>query len=201
MNTLTNPIDQSQLEKLRTTAGNGPVLILTHDNPDPDGLASGKALSTLLREAWDIPSQLIYSGLVARAENHVMLDRLTPDLSRGDSEELPEMQRAQRKLDPTLGAVVVDRRRAVVKAREADAQPATSRQRHREVQRFVHRDDQRHRGRRQPDMIAGREAVDVVVMQRRHVRRQSGAAPSRVGLHRPMVAPHQTTAPVGKCMA
>lgn len=79
MNTLTNPIDQSQLEKLRTTAGNGPVLILTHDNPDPDGLASGKALSTLLREAWDIPSQLIYSGLVARAENHVMLDRLTPE--------------------------------------------------------------------------------------------------------------------------
>jgi nanoRNase/pAp phosphatase (c-di-AMP/oligoRNAs hydrolase) len=79
MNAMTNPIDQNQLEKLRVTAGNGPVLILTHDNPDPDGLASGKALSTLLRDAWDIPSQLMYSGLVARAENHVMLDRLTPE--------------------------------------------------------------------------------------------------------------------------
>jgi nanoRNase/pAp phosphatase (c-di-AMP/oligoRNAs hydrolase) len=79
MNAITNTIDQNQLEKLRTTAGNGPVLILTHDNPDPDGLASGKALSTLLREAWDIPSQLIYSGLVARAENYVMLNRLTPE--------------------------------------------------------------------------------------------------------------------------
>jgi nanoRNase/pAp phosphatase (c-di-AMP/oligoRNAs hydrolase) len=90
MNTITNPIDQNQLEKLRTTAGNGPVLILTHDNPDPDGLASGKALSTLLREAWDIPSQLIYSGMVARAENHVMLSRLTPEWEC--SEALPDLK-------------------------------------------------------------------------------------------------------------
>jgi nanoRNase/pAp phosphatase (c-di-AMP/oligoRNAs hydrolase) len=65
------------------------VLILTHDNPDPDGLASGKALSTLLREAWDIPSQLVYSGLVARAENHVMLNRLTPEWE--GSEALPDL--------------------------------------------------------------------------------------------------------------
>ena len=89
MNARMNPIDQNQLEKLRTTAGNGPVLILTHDNPDPDGLASGKALSTLLREAWDIPSQLVYSGLVRRAENHVMLDRLTPEWE--SREDLPDL--------------------------------------------------------------------------------------------------------------
>jgi nanoRNase/pAp phosphatase (c-di-AMP/oligoRNAs hydrolase) len=85
-----NPIDQAQLEKLRATAGNGPVLVLTHDNPDPDGLASGKALATLLREAWDIPSQLLYTGLVARAENHVMLNRLTPEWERTDA--LPDLK-------------------------------------------------------------------------------------------------------------
>ena len=85
-----NPIGQTQLEKLHTTAGNGPVLILTHDNPDPDGLASGKALATLLREVWDIPSQLVYSGLVARAENHVMLDRLTPEWE--NCEALPDLE-------------------------------------------------------------------------------------------------------------
>lgn len=84
-----NPIDQTHLEKLRETAGNGPVLILTHDNPDPDGLASGKALATLFREAWDIPSKLFYTGLVARAENHVMLDRLTPEWEKTDS--LPDL--------------------------------------------------------------------------------------------------------------
>jgi nanoRNase/pAp phosphatase (c-di-AMP/oligoRNAs hydrolase) len=104
MNAMMNPIDQNQLEKLRITAGNGPVLILTHDNPDPDGLASGKALSTLLQEAWDIPSQLIYSGLVARAENHVMLDRLTPEWEC--SEALPDLRQysAVAQIDTQPGA-------------------------------------------------------------------------------------------------
>jgi nanoRNase/pAp phosphatase (c-di-AMP/oligoRNAs hydrolase) len=104
MNAMTNPIDQDQLEKLRITAGEGPVLILTHDNPDPDGLASGKALSTLLREAWDIPSQLIYSGLVARAENHVMLDRLTPEWEC--CEALPDLRQysAVAQIDTQPGA-------------------------------------------------------------------------------------------------
>lgn len=94
MNILTihpaNPIDQAHLERLRGIAGKGPVLILTHDNPDPDSLASGKALATLFREAWDIPSRLIYSGLVARAENQVMLNRLTPEWEY--SEMLPDLK-------------------------------------------------------------------------------------------------------------
>jgi len=85
-----NPIDQARLEKLRAVAGNGPVLILTHDNPDPDSLASGKALAVLLKEAWGIPSRLVYSGLVARAENHTMLNNLTPEWEH--SEELPDLK-------------------------------------------------------------------------------------------------------------
>jgi len=76
---LTNPIGHAHMERLREVAGAGPVLILTHDNPDPDALASGKALAFLLGEAWNIPSRLMYSGLVARAENQVMLHRLTPE--------------------------------------------------------------------------------------------------------------------------
>jgi nanoRNase/pAp phosphatase (c-di-AMP/oligoRNAs hydrolase) len=78
------PPDRSRLEQLRTAASNGPVLILTHDNPDPDALASGKALATLLNEAWDIPSRLLYSGLVLRAENRALLDLLTPQWQSGD---------------------------------------------------------------------------------------------------------------------
>jgi nanoRNase/pAp phosphatase (c-di-AMP/oligoRNAs hydrolase) len=99
-----NPIDQTQLEKLRATAGNGPVLILTHDNPDPDGLASGKALATLLKEAWDVPSRLVYSGLVARAENHVMLNRLTPEWEK--IEALPDLKQysAVAQIDTQPGA-------------------------------------------------------------------------------------------------
>ena len=81
---VTNPIDQTHLDKLRSIAGTGPVLILTHDNPDPDSLASGKALATLFREAWGIPGRLVYSGLIARAENQAVLKHLTPEWEHSD---------------------------------------------------------------------------------------------------------------------
>lgn len=80
-----NPIDAAHLTQLCTAAGDGPVLVLTHDNPDPDALASGKALATLLQRAWNVPSRLIYSGLVARAENLVLLKRLTAEWEYADN--------------------------------------------------------------------------------------------------------------------
>jgi nanoRNase/pAp phosphatase (c-di-AMP/oligoRNAs hydrolase) len=79
-----NPLDQNRLEKLKVTAGTGPVLILTHDNPDPDALASGIALGTLLKSAWNIPSRMVYSGLVQRSENRVLLNLLTPEWEHSD---------------------------------------------------------------------------------------------------------------------
>lgn len=72
-------VSSMELEQLRAAAAPGSVLIITHDNPDPDALASGKALSLLLRQAWGIPSRLVYSGLVMRSENRMMLFRLTPE--------------------------------------------------------------------------------------------------------------------------
>jgi len=78
------------MDELSRVAGKGPVLILTHDNPDPDALAAGKALSFLFKEAWGIPSRLIYSGLVARAENQAMLNHLTPEWEY--SEKLPDLK-------------------------------------------------------------------------------------------------------------
>lgn len=74
-----NPIDPERLERLQEAIGTGPVLILTHDNPDPDALASGKALATCFKEAWSIKSDLLYSGIVARAENQAMLKFLVPE--------------------------------------------------------------------------------------------------------------------------
>jgi nanoRNase/pAp phosphatase (c-di-AMP/oligoRNAs hydrolase) len=78
-----NSSEQNRLEQLRETAGAGPVLILTHANPDPDALASGKALATLLQSAWNVPSQLLYQGLVLRAENRALLNLLTPEWQYG----------------------------------------------------------------------------------------------------------------------
>lgn len=85
MRNLENPVDQNHLCQLRAAAGSGPVLILTHDNPDLDALASGKALAALLWEAWGIPSRLVYSGLVAWAENRAMLRHLTPEWEHADT--------------------------------------------------------------------------------------------------------------------
>jgi len=74
-----NPIDQTCLEALHQALGKGPVLILTHDNPDPDGLASGKTLACIFETLWAIKSRLVYSGIIARAENKAMLRLLTPE--------------------------------------------------------------------------------------------------------------------------
>ena len=74
-----NHITEKKLEKLCALAGQGPILILTHDSPDPDALASGRGLAYLFNKAWNIESRLMYSGLVARAENQAMLKILTPE--------------------------------------------------------------------------------------------------------------------------
>jgi nanoRNase/pAp phosphatase (c-di-AMP/oligoRNAs hydrolase) len=77
-------ISAKRLENIRKLTGHGPVLILTHDSPDPDALASGKALALLLKSTWNIESRLKYSGLVARAENRAMLNLLTPEWEKID---------------------------------------------------------------------------------------------------------------------
>ncbi|MDJ0754961.1 MAG: DHH family phosphoesterase [Ardenticatenaceae bacterium] len=83
------PISPNRLAELRAIAGAGPVLILTHDNPDPDALASGKACAALLKSAWDISSRLLYSGLIQRAENRALLNLLTPEWEH--SNVLPQL--------------------------------------------------------------------------------------------------------------
>jgi nanoRNase/pAp phosphatase (c-di-AMP/oligoRNAs hydrolase) len=74
-----NPINNDRLDALRSVLGAGPVLILAHDSPDPDALASGKGLAALFERAWGIPCRLIYNGLIARAENRALLNLLTPE--------------------------------------------------------------------------------------------------------------------------
>lgn len=51
----------------------GHVLILTHDYPDPDAMASSAALHLILAKHFKCQSVLAHSGLVTRAENRQML--------------------------------------------------------------------------------------------------------------------------------
>ncbi|MBN1675487.1 MAG: DHH family phosphoesterase [Kiritimatiellae bacterium] len=53
--------------------GRGPVLIIPHNYPDPDALASAAGLQLLLRKRWGLRGQIAFSGAVSRAENKEML--------------------------------------------------------------------------------------------------------------------------------
>jgi len=62
-----------RLEKLKQVVKGKKVLILTHNNPDPDAVATGWALSFLLKGKFKIGSVLVYGGLITRAENRTMI--------------------------------------------------------------------------------------------------------------------------------
>jgi nanoRNase/pAp phosphatase (c-di-AMP/oligoRNAs hydrolase) len=54
----------------------GRWLVLTHDNPDPDALASAAVLGRVLRSAFRRKVTLAYGGLIGRAENQEMVRAL-----------------------------------------------------------------------------------------------------------------------------
>jgi nanoRNase/pAp phosphatase (c-di-AMP/oligoRNAs hydrolase) len=56
-------------------------LVLTHDNPDPDALASAILLCNLLRRAFKQRATAAYGGIVGRAENREMVRSLHLKLS------------------------------------------------------------------------------------------------------------------------
>jgi nanoRNase/pAp phosphatase (c-di-AMP/oligoRNAs hydrolase) len=56
--------------------GHRRALVLTHDNPDPDSLASGVALAWLLGELAGVEAQVAYGGIVGRAENRALIRQL-----------------------------------------------------------------------------------------------------------------------------
>jgi nanoRNase/pAp phosphatase (c-di-AMP/oligoRNAs hydrolase) len=53
--------------------GHHRALILTHDNPDPDSLASGVALAWLLQQLAGVAAVVAYGGIVGRAENRALI--------------------------------------------------------------------------------------------------------------------------------
>jgi nanoRNase/pAp phosphatase (c-di-AMP/oligoRNAs hydrolase) len=45
------------------------ALVVTHDNPDPDSMASAWALARVLTEVVKVPAEIAYGGIIGRAEN------------------------------------------------------------------------------------------------------------------------------------
>ena len=76
-------------KKLRSIRAEGRILILTHDNPDPDALAGAWGLRRILKKLFERDAVIAYGGLIGRAENRALVSRLgiplqtyTPSLVR-----------------------------------------------------------------------------------------------------------------------
>jgi nanoRNase/pAp phosphatase (c-di-AMP/oligoRNAs hydrolase) len=60
-------------ELLKTLEGARRLLIVAHDNPDPDALASACALARLVKAKASVRSRICCEGIVGRAENRVLV--------------------------------------------------------------------------------------------------------------------------------
>ncbi len=70
-----------RLERLAAAVrGQADLLIVPHNDPDPDAIASAVALSYLLREAFQAPSRIVYGGIIGRAENRALATYLNAPL-------------------------------------------------------------------------------------------------------------------------
>jgi nanoRNase/pAp phosphatase (c-di-AMP/oligoRNAs hydrolase) len=52
------------------------LLIVVHDNPDPDAIASACALKLFVEEKYHIVASISYGGAIGRAENKTMISKL-----------------------------------------------------------------------------------------------------------------------------
>jgi nanoRNase/pAp phosphatase (c-di-AMP/oligoRNAs hydrolase) len=74
------------------------ILIVAHDNPDPDAIASGWAVGWMIHQRLGRTTRLVAGGGIVRAENRQMVDLLDPPIELVDEFEL----------QPSTAAVVVD---------------------------------------------------------------------------------------------
>ena len=69
------PLDlEAALETIRSLGRDLPAAVaLTHDNPDPDAMASAAGMAYLLEELAGQPASLAYGGIIGRAENRALV--------------------------------------------------------------------------------------------------------------------------------
>ena len=65
-----------------------PLLIMTHDYPDPDAIASAVGLKHLAKKAFHIRSKIVYQGAIGRMENRTMVEILKLPIQKMKPEEL-----------------------------------------------------------------------------------------------------------------
>jgi nanoRNase/pAp phosphatase (c-di-AMP/oligoRNAs hydrolase) len=80
----------SRLRKLMDALSPGPVLILMHDNPDPDCFASAWGLRHLFERVSGIKATVAYGGVIGRASNKALIEKLGLRLRHVDQIEFSE---------------------------------------------------------------------------------------------------------------
>ncbi len=130
-------MDECLEQLLAAAKGANNWLILTHNNPDPDAIASAVALAYLLAEKLKLPAKLAYRGIIGRAENQALVQYLGHPLQRFSPSLLQEADgRALVDTQPGAGnnalpagitpAIVIDhhpRLEATARVRYADVRP------------------------------------------------------------------------------
>jgi nanoRNase/pAp phosphatase (c-di-AMP/oligoRNAs hydrolase) len=82
-------MSKEHLEQLAKTVDNlDSVLILPHNDPDPDAIASAFGLGCLLTEWLNITAQIAYKGIIGRAENRTLVRYLGNSLQRLSGQQL-----------------------------------------------------------------------------------------------------------------
>jgi len=71
--TQTRELLRAFAELVRDPVRSGRWLVLTHDNPDPDAIASAALLGRILRHAFHQKVTLAYGGIIGRAENRELV--------------------------------------------------------------------------------------------------------------------------------
>lgn len=83
---------QERLERLiGAVRGVRKVLILPHNNPDPDAIASAVALRHLLAQMLEVEAHIAYHGIIGRAENRALVRYLDHPLSRFTAVDLRKL--------------------------------------------------------------------------------------------------------------
>jgi nanoRNase/pAp phosphatase (c-di-AMP/oligoRNAs hydrolase) len=83
---------------LKALNGYDQLIVVMHDNPDPDAIATGWAIHRLVTERRGIPVRLVAGGDIVRAENRHMVELLRPPLELVEQLDCP----------PNTAVVLVD---------------------------------------------------------------------------------------------
>lgn len=75
------PLASGKIDRLLDVVdGARRMLVLTHDNPDPDSIASALGLKTIIEAKTKTKVEIAYGGYIGRAENRAMIRHLRIDM-------------------------------------------------------------------------------------------------------------------------